>query len=104
MTKYTGNEHTLHNHNKSQMTADYQPTTVKLHPLKKTTVTNMKSNIRKNKSDSEKRESNGRNEQEHDSRENVGLSHMYRDYHKRFYIKYHKIKRITYECVLKNFV
>jgi hypothetical protein len=42
--------------NKSQMTADFKPTTVKLHLLKKTTAMNIKLNIGKNKRDSEERE------------------------------------------------
>ena len=46
-------------------------TTVKLHPLKKTTAMNIKFNIGKNKRDGEKRGSNGRNERENDSRKNL---------------------------------
>jgi hypothetical protein len=59
------------------MTADYQPTAVKLHPLKKTTAMNIKLNIGTNKRDSEMRESIRRNERENDSRENLQLSHIY---------------------------
>ena len=61
----------LRNHNKSKITVDYQPTTVKLHPLKKTTAMNIKLNIGKNKRDSEKIESNGRDERENDSVEKI---------------------------------
>jgi hypothetical protein len=59
------------------MTADYQPITVKLHPLKKTTAMNIKLNVGKNRRDSEKRESNGRNERENDSRENLQIITQY---------------------------
>ena len=45
MTKWTGNEHLLHKHNKSQTTADYQPTKVKLDLVKKTTAMNIKFRI-----------------------------------------------------------
>ena len=38
------------------MTADYQPTTVKLHPLKKTTAMNIKFSIGKNKKQWKERE------------------------------------------------
>ena len=49
---------------KSQTTADYQPTTVKSHLLKKTTGMNIKLNIGKNKRDSEKRENKGMSRRE----------------------------------------
>ncbi len=55
------------------MTADYQPTAVKLHPLKKTPAMNITLNIGTNKRDSETRESIRRNERENDSRKNQML-------------------------------
>ena len=86
MTTYPGNKNLPHKHSTSQTTADYQPTKVKLHLLKKTTAMNIKFRI--GKKGKRERESNGRNERENDSRENLQLSHIYRKHHKKFYIKY----------------
>ena len=47
MTTRTGNEHLPHKHNKSQTTAVYQLTKVKLHLQKKTIAMNIKSRIGK---------------------------------------------------------
>jgi hypothetical protein len=83
---YHGNEHLPHKHSKSQTTADYQLTKVKLHLLKKTTAMNIKFRIGKRE-----RESNGRNERENYSRENLQLSHLYTEnIIKTFYIKYYR--------------
>ena len=82
----TGNEHLPHKHNKSQTAADYQPTKVKLHLLKKTTAMNIKFRI--GKKGKRERESNGRNERENDSRENLQLSH-----------NYYKERNVSYEQI-----
>ena len=79
MTTCPGNEHLPHKHNKSQTNADYQPTKVKLHLQKQTTAMNIKSRIGKRE-----RESNGRNEREDESRENLRVSHIYRKHHKKY--------------------
>ena len=82
---YPGKEHLYHKHNKSQTTAVYQLTKVKLHLQKKTIAMNIKSRIGKGVKLRE-RVMEG-NERDNDGRENLQLSRIYWKHHKKIYIK-----------------